>query len=95
MTDKSQIYLARIKRCMLTLRITVILSMAAVAALVVFTCFGTTSGMREDNPQGFLIGIVITAGLSAGFVIASFTALIIAKITLNKLNKLDTREAQS
>ena len=96
MTDyeKSQIYVNRLKRCFLILKITVTCTVAAVAALIIFMIVAAGMGLKESDPQAFLIGVVITAGLALAFLIASFAALLIARITLTKLNKLDTREAQ-
>ena len=90
-SEKAQLYVRRLKRCLFTVRITVICAIAALAALVIF--LAATSGIKESDPQTFYLGVVVTASLALAFIIATVATLVIAKITTVRLNKLDDREA--
>ncbi len=86
-------YLDRIKRCFLIIKIFVACTLAAVIALAVFAGVASGTGLRENNPDGFALGVVIAGGIALAFAIAPIVCLIIAKISLVKLQKLDMREA--
>ena len=67
--------------------------MAALAALVIFMAVSAGTGLNESDPQAFLIGVVVCAGLTVCFLLTSFLCILTAQITLKRLNKLDIREA--
>ena len=94
-SEKSQLYLKRIKRCFLIMKISVFGAMAAVAALVVFVSIASATGLKTTAPESFLIGVSVCAALAVALLIVPFTCIIISKITLVKLNKLDDREARN
>ena len=89
--QSAQLYVNRLKRCLLIIRIAVIGAIAALAALVIF--LAAASGLKASDESAFYLGVVITAGSALALLIATFITLLIAKITTIKLNKLDDREA--
>ena len=86
--------MARLKKCFLAMKITVAITVISIAALVIFMAVAASSDLKSADPTAFLTGIVVPASVALAGVLAAFTSLITAKITLNKLNKLDTREVK-
>ena len=94
--EKSELaakYVKIIKRCFIAVKVLVPCTVMAVIALAVFSAAGSASGMRENNFNMFILGVVITAGVALVLAIAPIICLLIAKINLKKLEKLDLKEA--
>ena len=96
MTDaqKYQLYSKLIKGCFFVMKITLICAVAALAALVIFMGVSAGIGLNESDPQSFLMGVVVCAGATVVFLITAIACLLTATLTLNKLKKLDMREAR-
>ena len=91
--DKEQLaekYAKRLNKCLWAVKIFIISSAVAIAALVIFAFVAGGTGLKDSNPDGVLLGVIIPGMCAAACVIGAIAVLITAKITMNKLKKLDT-----
>lgn len=83
-------YATRINKCLLTVKILMISSVVAIAALTIFITIAGGINLWESNPEGVLLGVIITGMLAAACITGALAMLITAKITMTKLKKLGT-----
>lgn len=89
--DKEQLaktYATRINKCLLAVKIFIISAVVAVAALLIFTLAASGSSLKDSNPEGVLLGVIICGMFAAACVIGALSAIVTAKITMTKLKKL-------
>ena len=86
-------YALRLKRCLTAVKIFLISSAAAIVALVIFAAVAVGINMQESNPQGLLLGVIITGMFAVVCIVGALTVILIAKITLTRLKKLGTEQS--
>lgn len=86
--ELAALYAARLNRCLAAMKILIILAAAAVVGLLVFFAVASGINMKDSNPNGVLLGIIIPAGTAAAAVTGALTSVVVAKITMVKLKKL-------
>lgn len=86
-------YVTRLKRCLTAIKILIVVSIAAIAALVIFIIVAAGTDMQSTNVNGLLIGVIVPGFLAAAGVAGALAVLVVAKITLNKLKKLGAEES--
>lgn len=96
MTDanKYQLYSKRIKGCFLALKITLFCAFISLIALIVYVAISAGIGFSESDPQSFLIGVIVCAGATVLFLVATLAFILTVKIILSKLNKYEMKEAR-
>lgn len=86
-------YAARLKKCLLFIKIFVISAAVAVAALLVFIFVAWSTGMQNSNAAGLLTGVIVTGSAAVISVIAGLCCLIVAAVTIHKFKKLGADES--
>ncbi len=84
-TEKRRI--ARLKKCLTAVKILVIISVAAIVALIIFISVAYGINLAETDPVALLTGVVVTGGISALTVIGALICLAVATVTISKLKK--------
>lgn len=92
---QSEIYVERLKRCLVAVRISVIASIVAVGGLIMFVVVAGRIDLAENDINAYMLGVVIGASVAAACVIAALTVLIISKVTVLRLKKIDSEENKS
>ena len=86
-------YAARIARCFTALKILIIGAVAAIAALVIFAAVAGGINMKESNPEGVLLGVIIPGLSAVACVTGALCTIVIAKITMTRLKKLGAEQS--
>ncbi len=86
-------YVARLKKCLLCIKIFVFCAIPACAALLIFIAVAAATEMQNSNLAGLITGVAVTGFFALGTIIAAFICVIIAKVNLVKLEKLGAVES--
>lgn len=91
MQDKEALagkYVARLRRCLLAVKILIIFTVAAIAALIIFALAAKGSGLKDSNPAATFITALSVGCTAAAAAITALAILLLSRITLSKLKKL-------
>ena len=94
--DKEQLaerYASRLARCLAAVKILIISSVTAIAALIIFTAVAFGINMQDSNPEGLLLGVIIVGFVAVACVVGALSAIVTAKITLTRLKKLGAEQS--
>lgn len=84
----AQKYANRLNKCLLAIKIFIISAVVAVVTLLIFILAASGSSLKDSNPNGVLLGVIICGMFAAACVIGAIAVLCTAKITITKLKKL-------
>lgn len=87
--ERAKKYVTRLRRCLKAVKAIIIATGVCVAALIVFAAVAAGTGLKESDPAGMLIGVLVPGFLALAGIAAALIVLLISAITVSKLKKLD------